>query len=245
MTQNIYDDPQFFEAYSRFRRSIQGLDGAAEWPAIRALLPPMEGLRVLDLGCGYGWFCRWARSAGAATALGVDVSEKMLERARADTADVAVAYLRADLEELSLPQGAFDLAHSSLALHYVENLERLLSSVHRALVPGARFVFSIEHPIYMAPAKPGWITTADGRKVWPLDGYLHEGPRSTDWLTDGVIKQHRTLGSTLNLLIQQGFEIRHVEEWRPAPAQIAAIPQLADEMERPMFLLVAAQRGPT
>ena len=41
MTQNIYDDPQFFEGYGRLPRSVAGLDGAPEWPALRALLPDL------------------------------------------------------------------------------------------------------------------------------------------------------------------------------------------------------------
>ena len=43
MTQNIYDDEQFFEGYSRLPRSVEGLDGAPEWPALRALLPDLRG----------------------------------------------------------------------------------------------------------------------------------------------------------------------------------------------------------
>ena len=74
MTQNIYDDPKFFEGYSRLPRSVAGLDGAPEWPALRALIPALQGCSVVDLGCGYGWFCRWAREAGAARVLGLDVS---------------------------------------------------------------------------------------------------------------------------------------------------------------------------
>ncbi|XXT49757.1 hypothetical protein WMF23_51215 [Sorangium sp. So ce542] len=58
MAQNSYDDPGFFEAYSQLRRSVEGLDGAPEWPALRALVPDLTGLRVVDLGSGYGWFCR-------------------------------------------------------------------------------------------------------------------------------------------------------------------------------------------
>jgi len=128
MTRNIYDDPEFFAGYSRLDRSIEGLDGAPEWPALRALLPPMTGLRVVDLGCGFGWFCRWAREAGAARVLGIDVSERMLERARAATTDDAIAYLRADMERLAQPRGSFDLAYSSLALHYVADLAALLAA---------------------------------------------------------------------------------------------------------------------
>jgi len=242
MTQNIYDHLEFFAGYSRLDRSVEGLEGAAEWPALRALLPELRGLRVVDLGCGFGWFCRWAREQGAASVLGVDFSEKMLTRARDSTIDQAITYLRADLERVELPEAAFDLAYSSLALHYIEDLAGLLGKVCRALVPGGQLVFSAEHPIFTAPANPGWSIDADGRKTWPVDSYLSEGPRRTDWLAKGVVKQHRTLGTYLNLLLRQGFALVHVEEWGPTDEQIAAHPSWAEERQRPMFLLVSARR---
>jgi len=242
MTQNIYDNPDFFAGYSQLGRSIDGLDGAAEWPALRAMLPDISGKSVVDLGCGFGWFCRWAREHGASRVLGLDVSEKMLARAKDATPDQAVSYGRADLEQLDLPAASFDLAYSSLALHYVENLDRLLDTVHRALVPDGHLVFSVEHPIYTAPSNPGWVADLKGHKTWPVDAYSIEGPRRTDWLTKGVIKQHRTIGHYLNALLRHGFAIRHVEEWAPDEAQIAARPELADERQRPPFLLVGAAR---
>jgi SAM-dependent methyltransferase len=242
MTQNIYDNDGFFTGYSGLERSIHGLDGAPEWPALRALLPPMQGLRVLDLGCGFGWFCRWARQAGAASVLGIDVSENMLARGRAETPDPAIAYLRADLEQLTLDPAAYDLVYSSLAFHYLEHFDRLVEQIHGALAPGGRLVFSIEHPIYMAPSAPGWVDDAAGRKVWPVDRYLDEGPRTTDWLAKGVVKQHRTLGTTANLLIRAGFTIAHIEEWGPTAEQVAARPDWAIERDRPAFLLMAADR---
>jgi ubiquinone/menaquinone biosynthesis C-methylase UbiE len=242
MTQNIYDNAEFFAGYSLLGRSVEGLDGAAEWPALRALLPDLHGQSVVDLGCGFGWFCRWARENGAAQVLGLDVSDNMLARARTDTADAAISYAQADLERLDLPEASFDLAYSSLALHYVEHLAELFGVVHRALKPGGALVFSAEHPIYTAPTHPGWSSDMGGQKTWPVDGYLVEGPRSTDWLAKGVIKQHRTIGTYLNLLLRQGFSLTHVEEWGPTDAQIAARPALADERQRPPFLLVAARR---
>ena len=241
MAQNIYDDPAFFAAYSQFRRSRDGLDGAAEWPALRGMLPAMGGHDVVDLGCGFGWFCRWAIGAGARSVLGVDLSANMLERARVETADPAVRYAQADLDSLELPEAAFDLAYSSLAFHYVADFARLARSVRRALRPGGQLVFSIEHPIYMAPSRPDWATLPDGRKVWPLDSYLREGPRTTHWLVPGVVKHHRTLGTTLNVLIEAGFAIRRVEEWKPSAEQLASLPEAAQELDRPMFLLIAAQ----
>ena len=73
--------------------------------------------------------------------------------------------------------------------------------------------------------------------------YLDEGPRSTDWLAKGVIKQHRTLGTYINLLLRIGFSLRHLEEWSPTDAQIAARPALAEERHRPMFFLLSGFLG--
>ncbi len=242
MTRNIYDNEEFFAGYSRLPRSIEGLAGAPEWPAMQAMLPDVRGRRVLDLGCGFGWFCRWARGKGAAHVEGIDVSENMLARARATTADAAIVYSRADMERLALPVAAFDLVYSSLALHYVVDLEWLLSEAHQSLVPGGSLVFSVEHPMMTAPALQAWSTDAAGRKTWGLNGYLDEGPRTTDWLTKGVVKQHRTVATYVNLLLRLGYALSRVEEWGPTPEQITAQPRLATEHQRPPYLLVAARR---
>lgn len=245
MTQNIYDNPEFFAGYSRLGRSVEGLEGAPEWPALSALLPELRGRKAVDLGCGFGWFCRFAREKGAAQVLGIDVSENMLARAREMTRDEAITYRRGDLEKLEVrsKDGApFGLVYSSLTLHYVVDLAGLLATVHRLLVPGGRFVASVEHPLLTAPSAPGWVTSAEGRKTWPVDCYLEEGPRSTDWLVKGVIKQHRSFGTYINLLLRADFSITHVEDWGPTDGQIAAQPSLAIERQRPTFLLLAASR---
>src|SRR5262245_12208355 len=116
MPQNIYDDQNFFSEYANLRRSREGLAGAQEWPSMRALLPDLKGKRVLDLGCGYGWFSRWAKEQGAAGVMGVDASEKMLAKARDMTADPSIDYVKADIEMFELPTGSFDLVYSSLTL---------------------------------------------------------------------------------------------------------------------------------
>ena len=242
MAQNIYDKSEFFAGYSRLPRSLHGLDGAPEWPAIRALLPSFAGKRIVDLGCGFGWFTRWARAHGAIHVLGLDLSENMIARAKADTHDPAIEYRIVDLEQVELQGASLDFAYSSLAFHYIEDFGRLMKSVHHGLVPGAQLIFSIEHPIYMAATKPGWIVDENGHRTWPVDSYSIEGRRTTDWLADGVIKYHRTIATTLNTLVGAGFAIRHVQEFAPTADQIAGAPDLAEELERPMMLIVSAGR---
>jgi hypothetical protein len=114
--------------------------------------------------------------------------------------------------------------------------------IHKALVPGGDLVFTAEHPIFMAAAHPRWITNEDGRKTWPVNGYSLEGDRRTDWFAKSVLKYHRTLGTTINVLIAAGFELRRVEEFAPTREQIQQAPELAEELERPMMLLVSARR---
>ena len=89
MKENKYDDPEFFDAYARMDRSERGLEAAGEWPALRRLLPDLRGRVVLDLGCGYGWHCRYALESGATSVTGVDISERMI--ARAEGADQGLA----------------------------------------------------------------------------------------------------------------------------------------------------------
>jgi SAM-dependent methyltransferase len=239
MAQNIYDDPEFFAGYSQFRRSREGLTGAPEWPVLQSLLPPLAGLRVLDLGCGFGAFARWARTAGAASMLGVDLAERMLARAQELTHDPGIIYRRGDIARLDLPAASFDLVYSSLALHYIEDFGAVCATIRRLLAAEGRFIFSVEHPIYTAPRTPDWQTDATGATIWPLNDYLREGPRVTNWITAGVVKQHRTMTTYVNSLLDEGFRLTRLVEWGPTAAQIAAEPEWANEVHRPIFLLVA------
>jgi ubiquinone/menaquinone biosynthesis C-methylase UbiE len=226
MPQNVYDDPEFFAGYSQLRRSREGLAGAPEWPALRSMLPPLEGVRVLDLGCGFGAFARWARERGAASVLGVDRSENMLAWARAQTQDPGVTYALADIEHLALPEAAFDLIYSALTLHYIIDFCAVCVMIRRLLVPGGYLVFSVEHPLFTAPRNPGWRTDPDGAKVWPINAYLLEGQRVTEWITPGVVKYHRTVASYVNSLLAHGFHLVRLEEWGPTQEQIAAHPRM-------------------
>lgn len=242
MAQNIYDNPEFFSGYSQLPRQVHGLDGAPEWPAIQAMLPDLAGRRVVDLGCGFGWASRWMREQGAASVLALDLSENMISRARAYTADPKIDYRMADIEIVELPAATFDLAYSALTFHYVKDFQRLAQMLHQALTPSGSLVFTIEHPIFMAASHPHWIKDEDERMTWPVNRYSVEGERRTEWFAKGVLKYHRTIGTTLNTLIKAGFTIQAVEEFAPSAEQIRANPELKDEVERPMMLLIAAVR---
>ncbi|MFI8416672.1 class I SAM-dependent methyltransferase [Serratia sp. NPDC078593] len=242
MSQNIYDNQTFFDGYAQLSRSIKGLDGAPEWPTINNMLPNMSGKNVVDLGCGYGWFCRYAHEQGAASVLGLDLSQMMLNKAQEMTNDAAIVYQQQDLERLQLSKESFDLAYSSLTLHYIVNLQKMFATVFQSLRSGGKFIFTAEHPIYTAPTQQGWLVAEDGQKSWPINHYQQEGERISNWLAEGVIKQHRMLGSYINLLIQEGFVVTYLNEWGPSAQQIRENPALDEEKERPMIFILAAQK---
>jgi SAM-dependent methyltransferase len=244
MKQNKYDDPKFFARYSEMGRSVGGLEAAGEWHALRALLPDLRGKRVLDLGCGFGWHCRFAREQGARSVVGIDLSEKMLARAQALTDDPAIEYHCAAIEDLEVQPGEFALVLSSLALHYVERLDRVCEQVHRCLAEGSSFVLSVEHPIFTAVAAQQWVSGPAGERLhWPVDNYGQEGIRHTSWLAEDVVKYHRTVATYLNTLIDAGFTLTRVVEPQPSPETLQAEPEMQDECRRPMFLLLAATKA--
>lgn len=243
MQQNIYDDPEFYTQYSKMARSIGGLKSAGEWPVFQTMLPNLQGKRVLDLGCGYGWHCRYAVDQGADIVIGVDLSAKMLARAQEINGDPRIVYRRAAIEESSFPPQLFDVVLSSLVFHYVERFDLVAQTVYDLLVPGGAFVFSAEHPLFTARAGQDWFYGDNGERLhWPVDNYQQEGIRHSSWLADDVIKYHRTVETYVNTLIDAGFRLDRLAEPTPSPEALAEHPEWIDEVRRPIFLLIAATR---
>ena len=287
-TQTVqYDNPNLNAAYNKLARSRQGLDGAPEWPLLRQMLlsKPINGKAILDLGCGHGWACRWARAEGAEQITGIDVSAKMIEKAKKlDTGEDGyrngvkvngvngmklrvpeIRYIVHDLETVHLERDSYDVVFSSLAFHYISDIQRLFQQVHQCLkADGGRFIFSIEHPIMSAPKfAPTWTkiqTNGHDHVVWPLNSYKDEGLRMKEWLgVQDVKKYHRTIETYVSMLLECGFVLTGLKEWAPSkedlmdregsrwvPGVEGAMdhPEWVDERGRPYFLLVSASVPP-
>lgn len=237
---NTYDDSQFFAEYAKMARSREGLKGAGEWPDFKALLPNPTGLRVLDLGCGYGWHCRYAVAHGAASVLGIDSSKRMLDAAKKRTNDANITYELADLTTFQAPAASFDLVLSSLAFHYVEDLDSLMARIATMLVPGGTLLFTIEHPVFTAEGHEQWVETAEGQQVWPVDHYFDEGLRTTTFLGQRVPKYHHTLTTIMNSLLRNGLTITGLTEPQGSAKDIAA----SESWTRaPMMLIVRGRKA--
>lgn len=242
MKENKYDEESFFEKYSKMERSQKGLQGAGEWSELKKILPDFRGRRVLDLGCGYGWHCKYAADNGALSVLGTDISRKMLEVAERKNSDSRIEYRRIAMEDLDFPAGVFDVVLSSLAFHYVRDFEPLIKNIAVWLRSGGELVFSVEHPVFTAYGTQDWYYDRNGEILhFPVDNYYYEGKREAVFLGEKVTKYHRTLTTYLETLLKNGFMLQHVIEPQP-PEEMMNLAGMKDEMRRPMMLLVSAKK---
>ncbi len=142
---NIYDNSEFFAAYAEMGRSKDGLKAAGEWHQLQPLFPKLQGKKVLDLGCGYGWHCKYAAQMGATEILGIDSSQKMIAKAVADNSDDKIKYKVCGVEEYIYPENTYDLVVSNLVLHYIENLANVYQKVSCTLKVGGYFLDTVDN----------------------------------------------------------------------------------------------------
>ncbi len=244
MKENKYDDERFFRQYSQMSRSINGLKGAGEWYVLQQMLPDFKDKRVLDLGCGFGWHCIYAIENGAASALGIDISENMINEAKKKNTTPLIDYKCMAIEDYTCEPETYDIVISSLTFHYLESFDEICKKVNCCLKPGGSFVFSVEHPIFTAYGNQDWYYDTEGNAIhWPVDRYFYEGKRRATFLGEEVIKYHKTLTTYINGLLQNGFMITSLVEPEPDKALLESIPEMKDELRRPMMLLVSAVKN--
>lgn len=237
---NEYDNEKFFAEYAKMARSAVGLNAAGEWHQLKPLFPSLQGKAVLDLGCGYGWHCKFALEQGASQVLGIDSSQKMIDEAKKRNGSSKIHYRVCDIEEYDYPENMWDFVVSNLALHYIENIEAVFQNVHRTLKLHGTFILNIEHPVFTAGVGQDWIYSETKEPLyWPVDDYFKPGERNTRFLGCDVVKQHHTLTQILMGLLNNGFELNIVEEAMPSKEMLDD-PVMKDELRRPMMLLVKA-----
>lgn len=206
-TKNKYDDERFFGQYSQMSRSVQGLRGAGEWHELKKMLPDFNRKRVLDLGCGFGWHCRYAIERGATFALGIDLSGKMLDKAREINPSPLIEYERIAIEDFDFAPNSFDIVISSLTFHYLESFDTVCTEVYKCLTQEGVFVFSVEHPVFTAYGNQDWIYDSEGKPAhWPVDYYFQEGirdARRTSPSDDVAYRRSKELKKSVSLWLKR------------------------------------------
>ena len=110
----------------------------------------VQGMSVLDLACGYGYYARALKCRGAASVIGVDLSADMITAARLEEAHLplGIEYIQADASCLGRV-GAFDIIIAAYLFVYAKTTDELRAmcrTVGENLVPGGRLIAATIHP---------------------------------------------------------------------------------------------------
>jgi len=148
-------------------------------PAFFKLLPPVDGLVCLDLGCGEGHNTRLLAGKGARIAA-LDVAESFITAA-AEQDRSGICRLLGDGAALPFRASAFDAVTAFMSLMDVAEPERTLAEVARVLRPGGFVQFSVSHPVISAPIGR-WVHDESGvRQARVLGDYFHKGLLTETW----------------------------------------------------------------
>ena len=201
----------------------------------------VQGLEVLDVGCGEGRFSRMLVDRGARRVLGVDLCEPMI-KAASELASGKDSYSVADAQDLSfLGNGSFDLAVSYLNQSDLPNFAANSREVFRVLRPEGRFIVCNLHP--MRSATGSWQRSTDGSKLHViLDRYFDEGERHWNLMGTELTNFHRTLSSYVRGYRKCGFAIEDLIEPTVDPADLVRYPELDDELRVPNFIIFVLKK---
>ena len=173
---------------------------------IKARFQRMNGERVLDLGCGYGWYTDFFARNGA-DAVGVDGSEKLIAiaRERYPNSEFSIA----DIEKpLPFSDGGFDIVFSNQVLMDIEDADFVISESERVLKHGGVFYFGIVHPCFYDCK---WLKDENGyRYAKAMDRYISSYRLTNEFW--GTAHFHRPLSFYLNAAAKHGFTLKEICE---------------------------------
>lgn len=241
--QNIYDNEKFFNDYKEMRDSKINANELIEIPIMKSMLPDVKGMKILDIGCGEGEMARYFAKNGAKSVLGLDISQNMIDLAKQQNIFNNVSFKILAMENLSTLNEKYDMIFSSLAVHYIEDFEKLMQDISSLLNPNGILLFSQEHPIVLAPILQKGMkkyTTIDDKRYYYFSDYNNNGKRSINWNVDGVIKYHRNFSTIVNSIVNAGMNLVEVKESTASEKAIELVEKYKYQKDRPFFAFFKA-----
>jgi SAM-dependent methyltransferase len=231
-------------------------------PGMGEIMPPVQGLRILDIGCGEGAHTRSLAERGARM-VGVDVSEKMIAAARQQEKDQPRGiefHVAAGNDLHILPDSSFDAVVSYMAMMDMAGYAGCISEVARILRPGGWLQFVIAHPCMDSPICRKYFDEA-GQEVGRIVGNyfglqpLDEKQKVSRWFWHRapaadrqnarpfeIPRFYRTVSEYVNTLINAGLNLTRVHEPYASEETVAACPAVADTRVWPYMLVLQARK---
>lgn len=227
-------------------------------PAFMEMLPDVEGLKGLDIGCGEGYNTRKVAEQGAKMSA-IDISPMFIKYAKEaeQREPLGIEYKVASAVELSFDDDTFDFAMATMSFMEMVETEQVIKEAWRVLKPGGFLQFSICHPCFFTP-KWEWIRDENGKQLAlkcgdyfrKMNGEIEEyifGAAPDDLkkaLPKFKIPQFtRILSKWLNLLIDTGFVLEQFAEPKADDETIMKFPSLADTQIIAYFLIIRCRKG--
>ncbi len=217
-------------------------------PNILRLVAPKKGLRVLEIGCGEGFFAR-ALSAEGASVTACDISPELVAIGKETGGNVTFHVSKAqDLSWVS--DASYDVVLAVLTLQNMESIDTVMQEVRRVLAPKGRYIFVLNHPVVRIPKSSSWgYDEKEKVQYRRLDGYLsakkteidmHPGKKSNSV----TYSFHRSLQEYMKILRTAGFCIVRLEEWishRTSEKGPRAHAEDAARKEFPLFMMIETE----
>jgi ubiquinone/menaquinone biosynthesis C-methylase UbiE len=238
---------EYAESYTHDADSYHA---AVIMPNLMRLVNPREGQRILEAGCGDGYFADAFAQKGASVT-GSDIAPEMIEKARARNPDIT--WHAASADQLAFAKDAsYDAVVIVLAIQNIENLAGAISEASRVLVPGGALFMVLNHPAFRIPKRSFWgWDESIGFQYRRMDGYLSESREKIDMDPGKTSKKrvtisfHRPLQVYMKAFAKSGLAITGLEEWishkasQPGPKADA---ENRARKEFPLFLMIKAEK---
>lgn len=226
-------------------------------PAFFDILPDVNGLAGLDIGCGEGYNTRLLAKRGARVTA-IDISRVFVEQARQceEQEPLGIAYQVASAVELPFADSTLDFATGFMSFMDIPETDRVLAEAYRVLKPRGFLQFSITHPCYDTPHRRNLRDENGLTYAIEVGNYFHNlNGEIAEWFFAAAPPEAkaglpkfktprftRTLSQWLNLLIEAGFLLERIEEPRPSDETVRACPYVQDAQVVAYYLHIRVRK---
>ncbi len=223
-------------------------------PHLSRLLALKKGERVLDLGCGPGFFAREFAHQGAEV-LGTDISPELIRiansyREKQQTKGLSFGVASADKLPM-VKNGTMDTVTIILAIQNIKNMAGVFAEAARALKPHGRMILVLNHPAFRVPKASDWGWDEEkGIQYRRIDAYLSEAKVGIQMHPgenpeEMTVSFHRSLQLYFKTLHKAGLAVTRLEEWEsnrqgPKGRKFSASEKARKEI--PLFLFLEARK---